>query len=117
MPLQALERPVMEYHNAALEDRCAPRVKLDVPATLRPSGVTGFKVNVTNLSLGGFACEAITGMPPGTRCWLTLPGLSPLQAEVAWNNGRMVGCAFADLLNQAILDSILHRFGVVIPQS
>jgi hypothetical protein len=102
-----------DYGQAALEDRSAPRIKLDIPATLRPSGVTGFGVHVNNLSLSGFACEATTGMPKGARCWLGLPGLAPLQAEVVWNDGITVGCAFTDLLNQSILDAIINRFGIV----
>ena len=103
------------YDDAALEDRSSSRIRIRIPATLRPSGVTGFGVVVTNLSLSGFACEATTGMSAGARCWLGLPGLAPLQAEVIWNNGVMVGCAFSNLLNRSILDSILNRFGVVVP--
>ena len=115
MAISTLDKLPVYYDDAALEDRSAPRIVLKIPATLRPSGVTGFGVVVTNLSLSGFACEAITGMPQGARCWLALPGLAPLQAEVIWNNGVVVGCAFANLLNQSILDSILNRFGVVVP--
>ena len=115
MALSTLHKTPLNYEYAALEDRCSPRIALHIPATLRPSGVTGFGVIVTNLSLSGFACEAITGMPAGARCWLALPGLAPLQSEVIWNNGTTVGCAFANLLNRSILDSILSRFGVVVP--
>ena len=61
------------YLRAAQEDRCAPRVSLKLPATLRPSGAPGFQVVVTDLSLGGFSCEAVTGMRPGALCWITLP--------------------------------------------
>lgn len=115
MAIDVLDETHIPYDHAALEDRSAPRIKLHIPATLRPSGVTGFSVFVTNLSISGFACEATTGMPAGARCWLSLPGLSPLQAEVVWNNGAMVGCAFTDLLNRAVLDAILNRFGVIVP--
>lgn len=105
--------PILLHHgNAALEDRCAPRIKIRIPSLLRPSGNTGFAVVVTDLSVAGFQCDALTGMPPGTRCWLALPGLSPIEAQVIWNNGRAVGCAFASILNQAVLDSILRRFAL-----
>lgn len=99
------------YMRAAQEDRCAPRIALKMPATLRPSGAQGFQVVVTDLSLGGFSCEAVTGMRPGSLCWITLPGLSGLQAEVAWNDGARVGCAFANLMNQAVLDNLVARYG------
>ncbi len=100
----------MRYEHAAQEDRSAPRVKLNIPATMRPSGSPGFAVIVKDLSLSGVACEALTGMKGGTRVWLTLPGLSALQAEIMWNDGTMVGCAFNDLLNPAVLENILARY-------
>lgn len=103
------------YHVVAQEDRCAPRTSVNIPSTLRPSGSGGFSVLVTDLSLAGFACQAVTGMPPGTLCWLTLPGLAGLQAEVVWNNGSMVGCAFARLLNPAVLDLIVSRYRLPQP--
>ena len=102
----------LRYDSAALEDRCAPRIKIRIPAMLRQSGNTGFTVVVTDLSIAGFQCEALTGMPPGSRCWLALPGLSPIQAELVWNHGRAVGCAFSNILNEAVLDSILRRFAL-----
>jgi hypothetical protein len=111
--IYTLDKQAIDYTEAALEDRSAPRIVLNISAILRPSGVTGFGVQVTNLSLSGFACEATTGMPVGARCWLSLPGLSALQAEVIWNNGITVGCAFSNLLNESVLDSIISRFGVL----
>jgi len=98
------------YEDAAQEDRSAPRVSLNIPASMRPSGSRGFAVFVRDLSLSGVACEALTAMSPGTRVWLTLPGLSALQAKIVWNDGTMVGCAFDTLLNPAVMQNILARF-------
>ena len=99
------------YAVAAQEDRCAPRTALQIPASLRPSGDKGFATTVHDLSLGGFSCEALSNLRPGGLCWLTLPGLAALQAEIIWSHGGMVGCAFANLLNPAIHDSIVARYG------
>ena len=77
---------------------------------MRPSGSRGFAVIVRDLSLSGVACEALTAMSPGTRVWLTLPGLSALQAKIVWNDGMMVGCAFDTLLNPAVMQNILAGF-------
>jgi PilZ domain len=107
---QTIDPRSLRYDTAALEDRCAPRIKIRIPALLRPSGNTGFAVVVTDLSVAGFQCEALTGMAAGARCWLALPGLSPIESQLVWNNGRTVGCAFTNMLNQAVLDSILRRF-------
>jgi hypothetical protein len=102
------------YALAAQEDRCAPRIKLRIPAQLRGPGAPGFGIIVTDLSVAGFACEAVSGLPKGSICWLTLPGMAGLQAEIVWNNGVMVGCAFANLLNGAVLDSIIQRHSSVM---
>jgi hypothetical protein len=98
-----------KYFVTAQEDRCAPRIQLRIAAILRASGSPGFSIIVTDLSLAGFACEAVTGISAGAVCWLTLPGMTGLQAEVVWNTGQFVGCSFADLLNGAVLDSIIAR--------
>ena len=101
----------MSYAQAAQEDRSAPRIKLSIPSMLRPSGEKGFRVEVTSLSLTGFACIAVTGQHQGRLCWLTLPGLGGLQAEVVRNDGMTLGCAFANMLSQSVLDNIVDRFG------
>lgn len=98
------------YAIAAQEDRCAPRMRLTIPASLRPSGDKGFATTVRDLSLGGFSAEALSRMRPGALCWLTLPGLAALQAEVIWNHDGMVGCAFANLLNPAVFETVVARY-------
>ena len=96
------------YSRAAQEDRCAPRVMLDIPVMLRPSGSSAFAARLTDLSIGGFAVQAVTGMKPGTLCWLSIAHLKGLQSEVVWNDGQAVGCAFASLLNPAVFDLLVN---------
>lgn len=93
-----------------LEDRSAPRMILSMPAKLRPSNAKAINVLIRDLSLSGFSCNATTSMPLGTRCWLTMPGMASMQAEVVWNDGIMIGCAFHNLLNQAVLDALIARY-------
>lgn len=98
------------YGQAALEDRCAPRQRVNIPATLRPSGERGFKTVLTDLSLGGFCANSMQQMFPGNRCWLTLQGMEALQADVVWWDSGRVGCAFATLLSPIVHDNILARY-------
>lgn len=98
------------YSVASQEDRCAPRTRIAIPASLRPSGGRAFQTSVQDLSLGGFSAVSLTKMHPGSLCWLTLPGLESLQAEVVWCSNGMVGCAFANLLSPIIHDSVLSRY-------
>lgn len=98
------------YELAAQEDRCAPRTRLAIPAQLRASGGRAFQTVVNDLSISGFSAAAINRMHQGQVCWITLPGLESLQAQVVWWDNSLVGCAFEHLLNPIVHDGILHRY-------
>ena len=98
------------YLRAAQEDRCAPRTRLTIPATLRSSGGRAFQSVVHDLSISGFSAASINRMHEGQLCWLTLPGLESLQAEVVWWDSCIVGCAFSELLSPIVPDNILQRY-------
>lgn len=98
------------YFTAAQEDRSAPRTRIAIPATLRVSGGRGFQTVVHDLSLSGFCAAAVNRIHPGTVCWLTLPGMESLQAEVIWWNNSLTGCAFDKLLSSIVLENILTRW-------
>jgi hypothetical protein len=101
------------YRRAAQEDRCAPRIRLTIPATLRASGGRAFQSVVHDLSISGFSAASINRMHEGQVCWLTLPGLEALQSEVVWWDNCIVGCAFSDLLSPIVHDNILQRYSSV----
>ncbi|MEM1051916.1 MAG: PilZ domain-containing protein [Pseudomonadota bacterium] len=98
------------YHTAAQEDRCAPRTRLVIPATLRASGGRAFQTNVQDLSISGFSASSINRMHEGQMCWLTLPGLESLPAQVVWWENCIVGCALEELLSPIVHDNILQRY-------
>jgi hypothetical protein len=106
----SLQNVMGRYEIAAQEDRSAPRTRLSIPAQLRQSGGRPFQTVVNDLSLSGFSAAAINRMHIGTLCWLQLPGLESLQAEVIWWNNSLVGCAFHNLLSPIVHDNILARF-------
>ena len=70
-----------------------------------------FQTVVHDLSVSGFSAAALNRMHEGQLCWLTMPGLESLQAQVVWWEKSMVGCAFSELLSPLVHDSILARFG------
>ena len=98
------------YEIAAQEDRCSPRTKITIPAQLRASGGRACQTVVHDLSISGFSASAISRMHIGQRCWITLPGLQSLEAQVVWWENSMVGCAFEELLSPIVHDNILTRF-------
>lgn len=98
------------YLAASKEDRCAPRTRLTIPATLRASGGRAFQSVVHDLSISGFLAASINRMHEGQICWLTLPGLETLQAQVVWWDTCMVGGAFSELLSPIVHDNFLIRY-------
>lgn len=105
MPYDTQDR----YMLAAQEDRCAARTRLAIPAQLRASGARAFLTEVQDLSISGFSAKSVSRMHEGQLCWLTFPGLELLQAQVVWWEGSMVGCAFTELMNPIVHDSIVNR--------
>jgi hypothetical protein len=99
-----------KYAVASQEDRSAPRVRLTMPATMRPAGANKFQTVVRNLSLSGFSATAISRIPVKTTCWLTLPGMEALQAHVVWWEQGFVGCAFERLMSPHDYESVLARW-------
>ena len=111
-------RPGDAYFAAAQEDRSAPRTRLAIPASLRPSGGRGFQTMVRDISTAGFAASAICRMHPGTICWLSMPGLETIQAEVMWWYNSVVGCGFSQMLSPLVVDNLALRWrneGVFYP--
>jgi len=108
--MSSMHGPQGGYSVAAQEDRSAPRTKISIPASLRPSGSKAFQTVVRDLSLSGFSATALNRLHPGTVCWLTLPGLESMQGHVVWWDEGMVGCAFDKLLSPIIHDNVLSRW-------
>lgn len=107
--MMSLQNVTGRYEIAAQEDRSAPRTKLSIPAQLRQSGGRPFQTVVNDLSLSGFSATSVSRLHVGTVCWLTLPGLEALQAEVIWWEDSLCGCAFARMLNPIVYDNIIAR--------
>lgn len=98
------------YSVASQEDRSAPRTRVSIPASLRPSGSKGYQTVVNDLSLSGFSAASLNRLHVGTLCWLTIPGLESMQAQVVWWEDGQVGCAFEKLISPIVHDNILARW-------
>lgn len=89
------------------EHRRALRKAVKVRAHLRDRGQTRFEIDVVDLSQSGFRAQTSFTLWPGTVVWLTLPGLAPLEAVVAWRDRSTYGCAFAKPLHPAVFEHIV----------
>ncbi|WP_413060608.1 PilZ domain-containing protein [Sphingomonas carotinifaciens] len=111
----AVERVAMEHPVftppfepvAGQELRQSLRRKVKMRAHLRDKGQTRFGIDVVDLSQQGFRAETSFTLWPGTVVWLTLPGLAPLEAVVAWRDKFKYGCAFAKPLHPAVFEHIV----------
>ena len=88
-----------------------PRIAVGFGAALRRQGMMRKPVKLVDLSAHGFCTEVDDPLPVGTMLWLTLPGLAPLQARLAWRRGFRVGCQFSVPLHPSVLQSIVSRQG------
>ncbi|MBR0553185.1 PilZ domain-containing protein [Stakelama marina] len=88
------------------EQRRAQRKQAGFQASMRGRGSQRFTVDVIDLSTTGFRADAALDLHAGDIVWLTIPGLSGLEAKVAWRDGFLYGFAFAHPLYPAVFDQI-----------
>lgn len=110
--MDALRPPPM---TAALDDRCTPRLQIKIPATLRASAGRTFQTSICDLTIAGFSASSFNRMNEGAVCWLSLPGLETLQAEVVWWNRSLVGCSFTTMLNPLVYENLIERWRISKP--
>jgi hypothetical protein len=93
----------------APKERRAKRTPVALDAGLRQRGAGGVTVEILDLSTHGFRARTHLALAPGTDVWLKLPGLETLHGRVAWMQGTLIGCAFAQPLHPAVLEMIVRR--------
>ena len=72
-------------------------------------GIMRAQVEVLDVSVLGAKVECHDILRCGDVIWLTLPGLSPLEAVVAWAEGFTFGCRFVRPLYAAVFDALIER--------
>lgn len=71
-------------------------------------GVLRAKVNVRDLSCSAATVDCMDNPVPGTRIWLTLPGLESRAAMVERCEGFRAFVRFAEPIHPAVLDAFLN---------
>ena len=74
-----------------------PRLEVNCIAWVRDDGVV-HRTRALNISQGGLRVETTNGLPVGAQVTVTLPGLSPEQGVVRWNDGESCGITFNRVL-------------------
>jgi hypothetical protein len=93
------------------EARAAERRRVKIRALVREAGSARIDIDVVDLSATGFRFESFYGFAVGSRVFLSIPSLQPLEAVVAWRGGSAFGCRFLAPLHPAVFDTVAARFG------
>lgn len=72
------------------------RVEIEAAVPLRELGHPAVDAKLLNISSHGFMAETDALIEPGSRVWLTLPGLSRANARVVWSRNGRIGGEFAE---------------------
>ena len=86
--------------------RRSPRVPLACTSGMRRSGGSGVTVQILDLSPEGFRVETHLELAPGADVWVRLPGLESRHARVVWADRFRFGCAFAEPLHPAVVETL-----------
>lgn len=95
--------------NDSIHPRKAERKPVHGTAALRRSGYNKVAVTVLDLSTDGFRVETFSGITVGAPVWITLPGLSAIEAKVMWVRGDQLGCRFITPLHPSVLEAVVAR--------
>ncbi len=86
----------------------ADRVSLGVEATIRRSGLHGFRVRAFDLSPSGCKIEFIERPAVGERVWVKFDTLEAIEAEVRWVEGHVGGLRFQRPLYEAVFRKLIE---------
>jgi len=86
-----------------------PRVPLTADIHVRRLGNRKAGVTLHDLSKAGCKVEVQEIVEPGELVWVSLPGLQPIEARVAWAKTWVIGVKFTNALHPAVLDALLPR--------
>jgi hypothetical protein len=91
-----------------LDDRREPRWQLRLPVTVRTPDLDRRPAVLIELSTLGCRLELATLSAPGAMFLLSLPGLAPRAARLAWTDGYCSGFAFEAPLHIAVVDHLVR---------
>ena len=87
------------------------RLNVRVTAWLREQGSSfKFDVEVIDLSATGFRFQTMSRLQVGQHVFITIPGVSSLEAEIAWSEHFVHGAAFENPLHTAVFDHIADKY-------
>ena len=92
----------------ATDRRFAIRINVQIEAELIDKGRRRCSVTLTNLSITGCRFESDYPLGLAAPISLLIDGIDPIVGEVAWVDGRLIGCHFAEALSPTICNRIIR---------
>jgi hypothetical protein len=87
--------------------RRSERVPLDAGVALRRPGQLSYRVKIFDASLHGCRIEFVERPRLDEQLWVKFDGLQPLEAEVCWIEGFVVGVNFVQPMHPAVFDRLV----------
>jgi len=94
---------------ASSQRRGAQRATVHGQARLRGAGCTPFEVELTDLSATGCRMVTFARLQVGTKIWINLPGLAPLEAIIRRSHEQDYGCEFLQPLHPAVAEHLQQQ--------
>lgn len=93
---------------SASDRRYAIRINVHIDAELLDRGRRRCAVTLTNLSITGCRFESSLPLRLPAPITLLIDGIEPIQGDVVWSDGTLVGCHFAEPLSPTICNRIIR---------
>lgn len=93
------------------DQRRAMRADVNTKVIIREAQGMRFTAELIDISVTGFRVRTLYSVRLNSSLWITLPGLSALEAEIAWHDDPQYGGSFLTPLHPAVRDHIarLHH--------
>jgi hypothetical protein len=99
-----------EFETAVIDNRRrVPRAPVSLDARVGKGGLDRALCKVVDLSVHGARLQTYSPMKKGGTIWLTLPGLSPIAADVMWADDYVAGCQFHTPLPAEQFEILVNR--------
>jgi hypothetical protein len=91
-------------------ERAAERLEVCAEISLRRSGKASYRVQTSDITRFGCACEFVERPNINEKVWVKLAGLETLEADVCWIGGSSLGLKFKTPLHPAVFELLLSRW-------
>lgn len=99
-----------EFEPAVTDNRRRhPRAPVSLDARIGSGGLGRTLCKVIDLSVHGARLQSYSAIRQGSTIWLTLPGLTPIAADVMWADDFVAGCRFREPLAAEQFEVLVNR--------